>query len=170
MMIIKKTDPDMVKPKGPVERAVSRMGSKGKGVSESMKEINVEATVNNIELISDFVNEQLEAAGCPTKAVFQIDVAIDELFGNIARYAYKGAPGNVLVRFQLIQTPPSAMITLIDEGIPFNPLECEEPDITLPSGERPVGGLGVFLSRKIMDELRYEYKNGKNILHIIKNF
>ena len=135
-----------------------------------MKEINVEASINNIETVTDFINMQLEEAGCPQKSIFQIDVAIDELFGNIARYAYQGTTGNVLVRFQTKQTPPSAVITLIDKGIPFNPLECDDPDISLPTGDRPIGGLGVFLSRKIMDEIRYEYTNGQNIMHITKNF
>lgn len=134
-----------------------------------MKELTVDAAVENIEVVTDFVNEELEKLDCPVKARRQIDVAIDELFGNIARYAYSPDAGKATVRFSVEENPLEVTITFIDNGIPFNPLEKSNPDTHLSAEERPIGGLGIFLVKKSMDMVEYEYKNGQNILKIKKN-
>ena len=134
-----------------------------------MKELTVDAAVENIEVVTDFVNEELEKLDCPLKARRQIDVAIDELFGNIARYAYSPDVGKATVRFSVEENPLEVTITFIDNGIPFNPLEKSNPDTSLSAEERPIGGLGIFLVKKSMDMVEYEYKNGQNILKIKKN-
>lgn len=134
-----------------------------------MKELTVDAAVENIEVVTDFVNEELEKLDCPLKARRQIDVAIDELFGNIARYAYSPDVGKATVRFSVEEKPLEVTITFIDNGIPFNPLEKSNPDTHLSAEERPIGGLGIFLVKKSMDLVEYEYKNGQNILKIKKN-
>ena len=134
-----------------------------------MKELTVDAAVENIEVVTDFVNEELEKLDCPLKARRQIDVAIDELFGNIARYAYSPDVGKATVRFSVEEKPLEVTITFIDNGIPFNPLEKSNPDTHLSAEERPIGGLGIFLVKKSMDMVEYEYKNGQNILKIKKN-
>ena len=134
-----------------------------------MKELTVDAAVENIEVVTDFVNEELEKLDCPVKARRQIDVAIDELFGNIARYAYSPDVGKATVRFSVEENPLEVTITFIDNGIPFNPLEKPNPDTHLSAEERPIGGLGIFLVKKSMDLVEYEYKNGQNILKIKKN-
>ncbi len=134
-----------------------------------MKELTVDAAVENIEVVTDFVNEELEKLDCPVKARRQIDVAIDELFGNIARYAYSPDVGKATVRFSVEENPLEVTITFIDNGIPFNPLEKSNPDTHLSAEERPIGGLGIFLVKKSMDMVEYEYKNGQNILKIKKN-
>ncbi len=134
-----------------------------------MKELTVDAAVENIEVVTDFVNEELEKLDCPLKARRQIDVAIDELFGNIARYAYSPDVGKATVRFAVEENPLEVTITFIDNGIPFNPLEKSNPDTRLSAEERPIGGLGIFLVKKSMDLVEYEYKNGQNILKIKKN-
>lgn len=134
-----------------------------------MKELTVNAAVENIEVVTDFVNEELEKLDCPVKARRQIDVAIDELFGNIARYAYSPDVGKATVRFSVEEKPLEVTITFIDNGIPFNPLEKSNPDTSLSAEERPIGGLGIFLVKKSMDLVEYEYKNGQNILKIKKN-
>ena len=134
-----------------------------------MKELTVDAAVENIEVVTDFVNEELEKLDCPVKARRQIDVAIDELFGNIARYAYSPDVGKATVRFSVEEDPLEVTITFIDNGIPFNPLEKSNPDTHLSAEERPIGGLGIFLVKKSMDMVEYEYKNGQNILKIKKN-
>lgn len=134
-----------------------------------MKELTVDAAVENIEVVTDFVNEELEKLDCPLKARRQIDVAIDELFGNIARYAYSPDVGKATVRFSVEENPLEVTITFIDNGIPFNPLEKSNPDTSLSAEERPIGGLGIFLVKKSMDLVEYEYKNGQNILKIKKN-
>ena len=134
-----------------------------------MKELTVDAAVENIEVVTDFVNEELEKLDCPLKARRQIDVAIDELFGNIARYAYSPDVGKATVRFSVEENPLEVTITFIDNGVPFNPLEKSNPDTSLSAEERPIGGLGIFLVKKSMDLVEYEYKNGQNILKIKKN-
>lgn len=134
-----------------------------------MKELTVDATVDNITSVTDFVNEQLEAFGCPLKAKIQIDIAIDELFGNIVHYAYKPDVGPVTVRVEVKENHLAVIITFIDNGVQYDPLSAQEPDTTLPAEERSVGGLGIYIVKKSMDEITYEYKDGQNILKIKKN-
>ena len=135
-----------------------------------MKEITVEAKIDNVGPVTDFIDEQLEKLDCPFKARTQIDVAIDEIFSNIAKYAYPQGNGKATVRFEPQSDPRGACIWFIDEGIPYDPLSAETPDVSLPAEERDVGGLGIFLVRKTMDDVRYEYKDGKNILCLHKKF
>ena len=134
-----------------------------------MKELTVEAKTANIEAVTDFVNEQLEALDCPMKAQMQIDIAIDELFGNIAHYAYNPEIGQATVRVEVIEDPLAVTITLIDNGVPYDPLAKADPDTTLFAEEREIGGLGIYMVKKSMDDITYEYKDGQNILKIKKN-
>lgn len=133
-----------------------------------MKELTIAATVENIETVTEFVNEQLEALDCPMKAQMQIDIAIDELFGNIAHYAYNPDVGNATVRVEVMEEPLAVIITFIDAGVPYDPLKVADPDITLSADQRQIGGLGIYMVKKSMDEITYEYKDGKNILSIKK--
>ena len=133
-----------------------------------MKELTIVATVENIGIVTDFVNEQLEALDCPMKAQMQIDIAIDELFGNIAHYAYHPEVGNATVRVEVTEEPLAVIVTFIDKGMPYDPLRAAEPDITLSAEERDLGGLGIYMVKRSMDEITYEYKDGKNILSIKK--
>ena len=133
-----------------------------------MKELNIAATVENIEVVTAFVNEQLEMLGCPMKAQMQIDIAIDELFGNIAHYAYNPDIGSATVRVEVMEEPLSVVITFIDGGVPYDPLQAADPNTGLPVEEREIGGLGIYIVKKSMDEITYEYKDGKNILSIKK--
>ena len=133
-----------------------------------MKELTLPATIENIETVIDFVNGQLEEIKCPLKAQMQIDIAIDELFGNIAHYAYNPETGPATVRVEVTEDPIAVVITFIDRGVPYDPLKKEDPDITLSAEERTIGGLGIFMVKKTMDEISYEYKDGKNILRIKK--
>ena len=134
-----------------------------------MKELTIAATVENIEVVTDFVNEQLEEFDCPMKAQMQIDIAIDELFGNIAHYAYNPGVGDATVRVEVVEDPLAVIITFIDKGVPYDPLAKADPDITLSAEEREIGGLGIYMVKKSMDDITYEYKDGKNILKIRKN-
>ena len=133
-----------------------------------MQELNLEASVANIPAVTDFVNAILEELDCPMKAQMQIDVAIDELFSNIAQYAYAPGTGPATVRIETEQDPPAVILTFIDQGMPFDPLAMEDPDITAPAEKRSIGGLGVFLVKKTMDDMRYERMDGQNILQIKK--
>ena len=133
-----------------------------------MKELTIAATVENIETVTDFVNEQLEAYDCPMKAQIQIDGAIDELFGNIAHYAYDPEVGDATVRVEVTDEPLAVVITFIDKGVPYDPLAKADPNTTLSAEEREIGGLGIFMVKKTMDDITYEYKDGQNILRIKK--
>ena len=133
-----------------------------------MKELTVAATLENISVVTAFIDEQLEALDCSMKAQMQIDVAIDELFGNIARYAYPNGIGDVTVRFDFDETPRMVSVTFIDSGIPFDPLQKADPDVSRPADEREAGGLGIFMVKKSMDKLAYRHENGFNMLTIYK--
>ena len=134
-----------------------------------MKELTINATVENIPVVTAFVDEQLEAFDCPMKAQMQIDIAIDELFSNIAYYAYNPDVGPATVRVEVVEDPMAVVITFIDNGVPYDPLAREDPDTTLSAEERDLGGLGIYMVKKSMDEVTYEYKDGQNILRIKKN-
>ena len=134
-----------------------------------MKEIVVEATIESIPEVTAFVDEQLEQLECPMKAQMQVDVAIDELFSNIAYYAYNPEIGSATVRVEVTEDPLAVVITFIDNGVPYDPLAKEDPDISLSIEERGIGGLGIYMVKKTMDDVSYEYKDGQNILRIKKN-
>lgn len=134
-----------------------------------MEELKINATVENIEKVTAFVDEQLESVNCPMKAQMQIDIAIDELFSNIAYYAYNPEVGPATVKVEVTENPLSVVITFIDNGVPYDPLAKADPDVTKSADEREIGGLGIFMVKKSMDEISYEYKNGQNILKIRKD-
>ena len=133
-----------------------------------MKEFEVEALTENLPAVLAFVDEQLEKANCPMKIQMQIDIAVEEIFVNIAHYAYKTETGNATVRVEILPEPPSVDITFIDHGIPYDPLAKADPDITLSAEERQIGGLGIFMVKKSMDDVKYEYLDGHNILTLKK--
>ena len=135
-----------------------------------MKELTIDASVENTPAVIDFVNELLEEAGCSMKIEAQIDVAVDELFSNIALYAYAPSSGAATVQVEFRGEPPAAVITFIDRGVPFDPLKKTDPDVTLSAEERKIGGLGIYIVKKSMDNMEYEYRDGQNILKITKNF
>ena len=135
-----------------------------------MKELTVKAVVENIPRVTAFLEEALEQADCPMKAIMQIGLAVDELFGNIANYAYPDGAGNATVRLEIDEAAREASLTFIDEGVPYDPLAKEDPDVTLPAEERQIGGLGIFLVKKTMDGMRYERSDGKNLLTITKKY
>lgn len=133
-------------------------------------EITVPALTESIDAVTDFVNGELEKYDCPMKAQMQIDVAIDEIFSNIAKFAYTDGQGMATVSVRRTDEPSGVEITFYDSGRPFDPLNQEDPDVTLGADERQAGGLGVFIVKKTMDSAKYEYKNGKNVLKIKKYF
>lgn len=133
-----------------------------------MKEIKVDATIENISVITDFINKELDIYNCPEKEKIKINIAIDELIANIAKYAYSNEIGQVVV--QVDMNKDYILMNFIDKGIPYNPLERAEPDVTLSLEERKVGGLGIYLVKKLMDDITYEYIDGKNVLKVRKDF
>ena len=138
-------------------------------LSFSRNELEVEAAAENLPEVQAFVEERLEAADCPIKAQMQIGVAVEEIFINIASYAYAPDKGSATVRVEVSEEPVAVTITFMDHGVPYDPLAKADPDVTLSADERDIGGLGIFMTKKIMDDVAYEYKDGKNILTLKKN-
>ncbi len=131
-----------------------------------MKKMDIEATLENLTKVMEFVDEQLEETGCNMRIQTQIDVSVEELFVNIVNYAYGDKIGDAQVMMDI--KDGTAEITFIDTGVPFDPLAKEDPDITLPADERKIGGLGIYMVKKNMDDVKYEYRSGQNITTIFK--
>ena len=135
-----------------------------------MKQIKVKADTAELDNVLSFADTILEELGCSVKAQMQIDIAIEEIFVNIAHYAYPESEGEAVIYVEPGESGSSVTITFEDEGIQYDPLKNEDPDITLSAEDRPIGGLGIFMVKKSMDEVSYEYKDGKNRLTIKKSF
>jgi anti-sigma regulatory factor (Ser/Thr protein kinase) len=133
-----------------------------------LEEIRIDASIENTDRLISILDEQLEAVDCPMKAQMQLDVAMEEIYGNISQYAYGESGGQVLVRMNI--TREFAEITFIDEGSPFNPLEKEDIDVDETAKSDKLGGLGIYMVKQSMDDVSYEYKDGKNCLTIKKLF
>ena len=134
-----------------------------------MDKLTVEAKTENLEEVLGFVDRHLEAMDCSPKVSVQIDVAVEELFVNIAHYAYSPGTGSATIGVEILKDPAAIAITFTDRGKPFDPLAKEDPDITLSAEERQIGGLGIYMVKKSMDEVVYEYRDGQNILRIKKD-
>ena len=135
-----------------------------------MEKITVDAVVENLQEVIDFATGQLETRDCPMKASMQLELVIEEIFVNIASYAYHPETGPATFCMEFEENPAAVLMTFIDGGTPYNPLEKKDPDTSLDIDERDIGGLGIFLVKKNVDEISYEYKDGKNILHMKKFF
>ena len=134
-----------------------------------MRELEIGAEIENMEKARAYVTEQLEEAVFGPKQIMEVELAVEEIFCNIANYAYKPEKGDVLIRCEVTETDKCRItIAFIDGGIPYNPLERSDPDLTLGADERKIGGLGIFLSKALTDSMNYRYENGKNILVITK--
>lgn len=134
-----------------------------------MAKITVDANRDSIPTVSAFVEGELEKLGCPFKELAQINIAVDELFCNIASYAYPDSKGQASVTVEAPE-PQMVSVTFEDGGVPYNPLEKPDPDITLSAEERKIGGLGILIVKKTMDSMDYKYEDEKNILTIVKKW
>jgi anti-sigma regulatory factor (Ser/Thr protein kinase) len=126
------------------------------------------AKTEKLSEVLDFVENFLEKYQCPTKTKTSICVAIEEVFVNIARYAYEDSAGSVTLGIGFEEESRTVTFRIADKGVPFNPLNVKLPDITLSAQEREIGGLGIFITRKSMDSVEYVYENGENILTMRK--
>jgi sigma-B regulation protein RsbU (phosphoserine phosphatase) len=124
-----------------------------------------------IEALSDvlgFVDQTLESCGCSMKIQTAICVAIEEVFVNVAHYAYGNGEGDMTLGIGFDAESREITFRMTDKGMPFDPLKKPDPDITLSAEDREIGGLGIFITKKTMDTVRYAYENGENILTMIK--
>lgn len=131
-------------------------------------EITVPAELEKLKDVNDFIVEKLNELDCSARAQIQIEIAIEEIFVNIAHYAYNPVIGKATVRLSLDEEKEQVFLQFEDEGKPYNPLLREDPDVTLGAEERGIGGLGIYMTKKSMDDVTYCYEDGKNILTIMK--
>ncbi len=131
-----------------------------------MSKLEIDAKVENLDRVNDFFADNL--MGCPMKLLMQIDLVVEEVFVNIAHYAYKDTVGKAWITCELDKENNILTLVFEDEGMQFDPLAKEDPDITASAEEREIGGLGIFLTKKLMDDVSYEYRDGKNILTLAK--
>lgn len=132
-----------------------------------MEKIVIEAVDSNLGTVNEFIEGVLEAADCPMKALMQIELAVEEIFVNICHYAYAPETGEAEISVGITEEN-SVMIVFSDSGIPYDPLAKDDPDISLSVQERAIGGLGIFMVKKYMDEVIYDYSEGRNNLTLIK--
>lgn len=131
-------------------------------------EIELEAKNELLSNVQSFVDDHLNAANCTARAKAQVAIAVEEIFTNIANYAYAPEDGTLTVHVEQEEDPRAICIIFADHGKPYNPLAKEDPDITLSASERKIGGLGIFMTKQLMDDVSYSYQDGKNILTLKK--
>ena len=141
---------------------------KGNKEDVEMDELEIDAKVENLDQVLSFVDSRLEARDCPAGYMMNIDIAVEEIFVNIASYAYDGGPGKAWIRIGFEEYPHTMVLTFIDKGKPFDPVSKPDPDVTLSAEERKIGGLGIFMVKKSMDTMEYTRKDDSNILTITK--
>ena len=133
-----------------------------------LKWIVTDADVSEMDKVNELIEQVAEEKPVPPKPLMQIMLAVEELFVNVAHYAYDGKPGKVKIGAGIELAPAAMKIIIEDMGKPFDPLAKEEADVTLSADERPIGGLGIFLVRKTMDDVSYERDGDTNRLTIRK--
>lgn len=139
-------------------------------MAQKEQKIIVDAKKDSIERITDCVNELLDSASCPVKERVQIDLAIDEMLSNVINYAYEGQVGEIAVSMLVSDDKAQIVLTFEDSGVPFDPTRTADPDITLSAEDRKIGGLGIFMVKKTMDKMEYQFKDGKNVLRLVKKW
>ena len=133
-----------------------------------MKEISLQAIDENLDAVLDFIREQLAPFDYPEEKLGILLIAVEEIFVNISHYAYNPEVGPATIQVEFDEDPLAVRIVFFDNGIPYDPLLKADPDITLDADERDIGGLGIFMVKQSMDDVIYEYKDGQNILTLIK--
>ena len=131
-----------------------------------MDTLVTQSDVKNLEKVLEFIDEFVIKQGLPEKAKNQINLASEEIFTNVCRYAYDGKAGEV--KISVYEKDALIYVAFADDGKEYNPLENKDPDVTLSAEERDVGGLGIYLVKKLTDGITYERKDGKNILILEK--
>ena len=125
--------------------------------------------MNELQHVPDFVEECIQGLDCPPKTMMQINVSVEEIFVNIAHYDYSGKSGEDVFELEKNFDPKTVTITFIDSGVKNDPLAKPDPNVTLSAKDRKIGGLEIFMTKKFMDELSYEYRDGQNVFAMKKN-
>ena len=134
-----------------------------------MAEIQVPAALERLDEVQMFFLDQIEVHTCPERTRAILDVGVEEIFVNIARYAYPpGQTGQVRVGCQVDPDPLRVTLVFADRGVPFDPLAKRDADITLSADDRPIGGLGILMVKRFMTRMTYAYEEGQNVLTLVK--
>lgn len=133
-----------------------------------MQKLEVEAKMEYFSQVTQMVEEMLSEYACSPKILMQIQIALEEIFVNVAHYAYQTDEKPLTVQCEVCGEPPQLSVEFTDSGIPYNPLKRKEPNLTESAEERKIGGLGIYMVKQYMDEMTYAYKDGKNVLCIRK--
>ena len=128
----------------------------------------IQATVENLDSVLEYIQDILDKNDVAPKIGITMAIAVEELFVNIAHYAYGDNTGDAEIECEC--KDGKIFVTFTDSGMEFNPLLRPDPDVTLSAQERGIGGLGIYMTKKSMDDMIYKREDGKNILTIVKNF
>lgn len=135
---------------------------------DKMHELKLQTSNDTLYTVLDTVEALLKENGCPNSVKAEILIAAEEIYVNIAHYAYGGEAGEAVVQMEISQDPKVCRIVFRDKGIPYNPLEKKDPDISLSAEERAIGGLGIYMVKQSMDKVEYRYEDGSNVLLLEK--
>jgi anti-sigma regulatory factor (Ser/Thr protein kinase) len=133
-----------------------------------MNKLVVPAEMDKLDDVIEFIDNSLKGHEYSDKALMAIEIAVEEIFVNIAKYAYAPVVGEATVETEICGDPEILAVRFIDSGVKYDPLEKEDPDTGLSVEDTPIGGLGIFMTKESMDDVIYEYKDNKNILTIKK--
>lgn len=137
--------------------------------SQESKKIVLDAELENLSKVNEFVEEFLKEKDCSQKIRMQLELVVEEIFSNIANYAYGDDTGKVTIEGCLEDDAAKFRLKFMDHGSPYNPLKQPDPDINMELEDRPIGGLGIFLVKKNVDDITYQHEDGQNILTIVKS-
>ena len=133
-----------------------------------MNQLRINADIDCLDEVTEFIDEQLEEAGFPVTTIMHIELCVEEIFTNISNYAYDDGNGTVEITFEQLSDPERVRIIFSDSGTPFDPLSTAEPDTSNALTNDKIGGFGIFIVKQNMDGISYSYEHGCNILTIEK--
>ncbi len=134
-----------------------------------MNILTIPAERDRLDQVQDFIDQNLAGVEYSPEAQIQLQIAVEELFVNIASYAYAPGHGDAVIGCRVEEDPPSITVQLRDWGKPFDPLAKKDADVTLSAEDRDIGGLGIYMVKNSMDAVDYKREDGQNVLTIRKN-
>ena len=140
------------------------------GYEHDFHEVKIPADPKQINKGIEPITKFLKENGADHSLIYKMELAMEEILVNVASYAYDTGLGEIYIRYELLESPRAIQITVIDDGIPFDPLSTKDPDITASLAERKIGGLGIFITKKTMDEMKYDRRRNQNVLIMKKLF
>ena len=133
------------------------------------EELVIEAVIDNLDAVNSFIHKSIEQFEVSKRTLMQLDLVVEEIFVNVASYAYTPNTGLVKILIEAKEKPLTVSLTFIDSGVPYNPLEKSDPDINLSVDDRQIGGLGIFLTKNLVDDITYQFVDGQNVLQLTKS-